>query len=261
MSDNHEAGEAKATAADRTLALLWRHQIGEPQGARGPKQKTSVDAVVTAAIALADHDGLEAVSMRKVAERLGLSTMSLYTYVPGKTELIELMFDSVAAESPREPHHPIVRVRLENIARQSWAEYERHPWLLQIDSSRPPLGPGISDRYEWQLGALEGLGLSDLEMDQSLTLLVEFVAGPARTALQARRTREASGMSDLEWWEINAPLLEKVMDGSRFPLSGRVGQNVGELYNGVTAPQLNFEFGLARVLDGIEMLIASRQPR
>ncbi|SDB84598.1 transcriptional regulator, TetR family [Sanguibacter gelidistatuariae] len=220
--------------------------------------KTSVDEVVKAAIALADEEGLEAVSMRRVADKLGISAMSLYTYVPGKAELIELMVDSIAAETPLEPHVGTVRARLENIARQQWAEFGRHPWLLQVDSSRPPLGPGVSDRYEWQLAAVEGLGLSDLEMDQTLTLLVSVVAGPARAARAAQRTNESSGMSDRGWWEINAPLLEKVMDGGRFPLSGRVGQNVGELYNGASASTLSFEFGLARVLDGIEQLIASK---
>lgn len=258
MNDKDAELDESSRAADRTLALLWRHQIGEPQGSRGPKQKTSVDEIVKTAITLADEEGLEAVSMRRVADMLGLSTMSLYTYVPGKAELIELMFDSVAAETPRDEHATAVRDRLENIARQQWAEFGRHPWLLQVDSSRPPLGPGISDRYEWQLAAVEGLGLSDLEMDQALTLLVSFVAGPARAARDAQRTKESSGMSDREWWEINAPLLEEVMDGARFPLSGRVGQNVGELYDGASAPTLSFEFGLARVLDGIEQLIASK---
>src|ERR671916_2919031 len=83
---------------DRTLALLWRRTLGTPQGSRGPRQRVSVDEVVRAAIEVADAEGLPAFSMRKVADRLGLKLMSIYTYVPGRPELIGLMVDEVAGE-------------------------------------------------------------------------------------------------------------------------------------------------------------------
>ena len=89
---------------DRTLGLLWRRQLGTPQGSRGPKQRVSVDEVIRAAIAVADEDGLPAFSMRKVADRLGLKLMSIYTYVPGKSELIGLMVDEVTGERPLPAH-------------------------------------------------------------------------------------------------------------------------------------------------------------
>src|SRR5688572_27806436 len=76
----------------RTLALLWRRA---ERGTRGPRPKLSVDAVVDAAIALADEAGLQAVSMRTLAGRLGVSAMTLYTYVPGKAELLDLMLDAL----------------------------------------------------------------------------------------------------------------------------------------------------------------------
>jgi len=243
---------------DRTLALLWRHELGEKQGTRGPKQKTSVDEVVDAAVALADEDGLDAVSMRRVADRLGLGAMSIYTYVPGKSELIDLMVDAAVGEQELPEHAGGVRERLERVARLDWDAYRRHPWLLQVDTSRPPLGPHISDRYEWQLRAVEGIGLGDIEMDQVVTLIAGFVAGPARAAVNAERMRQTSGTTDLEWWELNAPLLDKVMDPRRYPVSGRVGTAAGEAYNAPANPDLAFEFGLARVIDGIELLIRSR---
>ncbi|WP_026851434.1 TetR/AcrR family transcriptional regulator [Glaciibacter superstes] len=244
--------------ADRSLMLLWRHHLDEPQSTRGPKQKTSVDEVVSVAIALADEEGLEALSMRRVAERLGLGVMSLYTYVPGKAELVDLMVDTTAGEQELPEHPGDVRSRLEYIARLQWELYRAHPWLLQIDTSRPPLGPHVSDRYEWQLRAVEGIGLDDIEMDQVVTLVSGFVAGPARAAADAERMRNDSGVTDAEWWEANAPVLERVMDGSRYPVSGRVGAAAGEAYEAPANPDLAFEFGLARVLDGVELLIASR---
>jgi AcrR family transcriptional regulator len=241
---------------DRTLTLLWRRTLGTPQGSRGPKQRASVDEVVAAAIAVADAEGLPAFSMRKVADRLGLKLMSIYTYVPGKDELIGLMVDEVTGEQPLPPHTGTLRDRMAAIARQLWDEYHRHPWLLQVDNTRPWIGPNSSDRYEWQLAAIEGAGFTDLEMDQVVTLLSGFAAAAARASVDARRTAERSGITDAEWWDINAPVLERVMPAGRYPISGRVGQVAGEEYNAVSDPRRSFEFGLDRILDGLEQLLA-----
>src|SRR3954470_7027127 len=122
---------------DRTLQLLWRRTLGTPQGSRGPKQRVSVDEVIRAGVDVADAEGLPAFSMRKVADRLGLKLMSIYTYVPGRSELIGLMVDEVAGEQNLRPHTGPLRDRMAAIARQLWDEYHRHPWLLQVDNARP----------------------------------------------------------------------------------------------------------------------------
>ena len=172
--------------------------------------------------------------------------------MPGREDLIGLMVDQVTGERP----HPVLegdlRSRLETVARHLWDEYRRHPWLLSVDTSRPALGPHISDRYEWELSAVDGVGLSDIDMDQVVTLIAGFVSSAARMARDMDRTEQRSGVSDAEWWEANAPVLEKVMDGSKYPIAGRVGSAVGEAYQAASNPQLTFEFGLARVLDGIQ---------
>jgi AcrR family transcriptional regulator len=240
---------------DRTLGLLWRRTLGTPQGSRGPRQRVSVDEVVRAAIAVADEEGLPAFSMRKVADRLGLKLMSIYTYVPGRSELIGLMVDEVAGEQELSPHEGPIRERMARVAQQLWDEFHRHPWLLQVENSRPWIGPNGSDRYEWQLAAIEGAGFTDLEMDQVVTLLSSFTAGAARASVDAARTAERSGISDLEWWEINAPVLERLMPGENYPISGRVGQVAGQEYNAVGDPARSFRFGLDRVLDGLEVLL------
>ncbi|MEV0897115.1 TetR/AcrR family transcriptional regulator C-terminal domain-containing protein [Actinoplanes sp. NPDC049802] len=241
---------------DRTLNLLWRSRLGTPQGARGPKQRVTVDEVIRAGIAVADEDGLPAFSMRKVADRLGLKLMSIYTYVPGRAELIGLMVDEVIGEIPHPPHPPgPLRDRLAAVARHMWDEYHRHPWLLQVESSRPWIGPNGSERYEWQLEAIEGFGLTDLEMDQLVTTLCDFTAGSARASVLARRTTEESGISDAEWWQVNAPILERVMPPGAYPLAGRVGTAAGQEYNSVGDPARTFRFGLDRLLDGVETLL------
>lgn len=244
-------GTARADTDARTLALLWRHQIGDPGPSRGPKQRTTVDAVIVSGIALADDEGLDTFSMRKVAERLGIGVMSIYTYVPGRDELVGLMVDQVTGERPHPALDGDLRARLDAVARHLWDEYRRHPWLLQVDTSRPWLGPNVAGRYEWELSAVEGIGVTDIEMDQIITLLAGFVSSAARSARDMERTQQRSGMSDAEWWEINAPLLTRVMDGTTYPLASRVGQASGEAYNAASNPQLAFEFGLARVIDGI----------
>ena len=243
------------TDRDSTLALLWRHALDEPQSARGPRQKVTVDQVVDAAIALADEQGLDALSMRAVAERLGIGAMSLYTYVESKSQLIELMVDQVVAELPTDVDAALSwRERLERMARLGWHNYRRHPWMLLINTTRAPLGPGISRHYEYQLQCIEGIGLGDLDMDAVITLLAGFVAGAARAVIDAERVR-SSGQTDEEWWETNLPVLERAMRNEDYPVAGRVGTTVGQAY-GLGDPEIAFEFGLARVLDGIEVYVA-----
>ncbi|MEV6631290.1 TetR/AcrR family transcriptional regulator C-terminal domain-containing protein [Actinoplanes sp. NPDC051470] len=240
---------------DRTLTLLWRRTLGTPQGSRGPKQRVSVDEVIRAGIEVADEEGLTAFSMRKVADRLGLKLMSIYTYVPGRSELVGLMVDEVAGEQQLPELGGSLRERITAVARQQWDECHRHPWLLQVEESRPWIGPNISDRYEWQLSAIEGAGFTDLEMDQVVTLVVGFAAQSARASIAASRAVESSGISDAQWWEVNAPVLERVMPGDRYPLSGRVGTAAGLEYNAVGDPDRSFRFGLDRIIDGLEELL------
>ena len=244
---------------DRTLNLLWRRTLGTPHGTRGPRQRVSVDEVIHAAVAVADTDGLPAFSMRKVADRLGLKLMSVYTYVPGRDELIGLMVDEVMGERDHPPHTGTLRDRLTAVAHHQWDELHRHPWLLQVDTSRPWIGPHGCDRYEWQLAALDDTGFTDLEMDQIVTLINDFTAGAARTSIAARRTAERSGITDADWWQANAPVLDRVMPPGAYPRAGRVGTAAGQEYNAVGDPDRSFRFGLDRLLDGIDALHARRQ--
>lgn len=237
---------------DRTLTLLWRHVVPVPRGSRGPEQRTSVDEVVRTAVAVADEEGLGALSMRRVAERLGLTVMSLYTCVRSKDELVALMIDQVAGEEPLPELAPTLRARLRDITQLIWEECRRHPWLLLAQTSRPVPGPNLSDRYEWQVSALEGFGFTDVDLDQIVTLLTGFATGAARSLVDSELVRARSGLSDAQWWEINSPILERLMPAERYPVSRRVGTSAGQAYNAASDPVRSFEFGLDRVLDGIE---------
>jgi AcrR family transcriptional regulator len=241
----------------RTLQLLWRDPGAVPT--RGPKQGLTVDAIVHAATAIADADGIEAVTMRRLAETLGVAPMTIYTYLPGKAELLDLMLDAAYAAIPRldTSGWPWQR-RLTAIAEENRELFESHPWAATISTSRPPLGPGLMAKYEHELSALDGLGLSDIEMDAALTYVLGFVQGWARTAADARAARDDSGMDDQQWWEGNAPLLAQLLDDHAYPTAARVGSAAGAAQRGAYSAALAFDFGWARVLDGLAALIDDR---
>jgi len=232
----------------RTLTLLWRE--AEPPR-RGPRPRHSVDDVVDAAIAIADADGLDAVTMRAVAERLGASPMSLYTYIPGKAELLDLMLDALYLAMARKPFRLQWRARLQAVAEANRELYARHPWAARISTARPPLGPGLMAKYEYELAAFDGLGLSDVEMDAALTFLLAFVQG---NAVAAQEHADAPG-TDADWWATAGPLLARVVDPERYPLASRVGSAAGAAQGGAYDAEHAYAFGLERVLDGVAALI------
>ncbi|WP_052809957.1 TetR/AcrR family transcriptional regulator [Streptomonospora alba] len=248
---------------DPSLRLLWRHAAPEQERPRrrGPKQRLTVDEVVDAAIELADAEGLDALSMRGLAGRLGLAAMTLYTYVPSRKDLIVLMVDQALGRTalPELPDEP--RRRLELVARVEYDDCRAHPWLLDAAGVRPWLGPNAADRYEWQLTAVDGLGLGDLETDQTVALLVGFAGNIARAEQRVRHAEHESGMTEREWWEANAGTLGELMAGRSYPLAGRVGQAVGEAYQAAGDPARELEFGLARIIDGVLAHAAGTAPR
>lgn len=246
----------------RSLPLLWRDQ---KRPTRGPRPGLSVDRVVAAAIELADVEGLEALSMRRVAERLGVGTMSLYTYVPGKAELLDLMLDTVLAEEAR-PDGAAGgwRAGLERRAREDWALYHRHPWILQITPSRALLGPNETDLFEATMRVVDGIGLGGAEMVLVVSLVAEYTRGAAQTAVGAAQAERRTGISDEEWWKAREPLFDKYFDPGRYPTltrvaeSGAFEQPAGDDQYTVAVARESFEFGLPRVLDGIEAFVDAR---
>lgn len=253
---SHKKSSEPDTA--RLLALLWGSQ------SKPGRSGLTVRAIVRAAIELADAEGLEAVSMRQVAEQLQVGAMSLYTYVPGKAELIYLMIDTVTGELYANVDEPAQqpggwRAALAFIANRNWNLYQQHPWLLQIINARPVLGPHTILKYEAELRPLDALGLTDVEMDAVLTLILTHVEGTARAQANLTQTRHNTGMTDAEWWVATEPLLGSIVDAKRFPVAARVGQTTGETYQAASDPAHVFSFGLERILDGVALLIAHRQ--
>ncbi|MFJ9712915.1 TetR/AcrR family transcriptional regulator [Streptomyces sp. NPDC101234] len=241
----------------RSLELLWRVPATAPR--RGPRQRLDIDTVVAVAVGLADTEGLDAVTMRRVAQQLGVVPMTLYTYVPGKAELLDLMLDTAYVQMPRsDTAGRPWRVRLAAVAEENRALFEAHPWAATVSTGRPPLGPGMMAKYEHELSALDGLGLDDVEMDAALTFLLTFVQANARSAAEARAARQDSALDDEQWWAANAPLLERVLDPRAYPVAARVGTAAGTAQGAAYSPRHAWEFGLARVLDGLAALVDGR---
>ncbi|AXG79487.1 TetR/AcrR family transcriptional regulator [Streptomyces paludis] len=236
---------------ERTLELLWG--TGE-RPSRGPKPGLTLGRIVTAAVALADAEGLEAVSMRRLSTELGTGTMSLYRYVPGKAELLDLMLNHVRGETDSTPRDPDAgwRTTVEEMARAMLTLYRRHPWLLSVNQARPVLGPNAMGGMEEMLSGIKGMGLSDPELISVRIMVEGYVSGAARTHVHAVEVERKSGMTDREFWQVQEPYLTKAMNSGVYPVMASLSEDA-------FGPEFDhFEFGLQRLLDGLEVLVARR---
>jgi AcrR family transcriptional regulator len=237
MSDKLPAG----------LQQVWGLRDRAPREAR---PGLSVDRIVAAAMELADADGLAAVSMSRVAQRLGFTTMSLYRHVANKEELLNLMFDAgvghtTALGSPVGGWRPA----LERLAWELLTVLRRHPWALHI-----PLGPPTTpNRLEWLdrgLAALADTGLTDDEKANVILLVNGYVFSEARLSVDLANLGPASDDP------VIATVMTSLVDAERFPALRRALD--GGLFNGPDDRDADFSFGLERVLDGIERLVEER---
>jgi len=241
----------------RSIDLLWG--VAEP-GRRGPKPRYSANQVVDAAVAVADAEGLQAISVRRIAQELGVSPMSIYTYVPSKAELVGLMFDMVLGETAtQEPAVDDWREALTFIACERWRLTERHPWMLDLALHRPPLGPNLVARHEVALRILDATGLDDLTKDLVIDVLHNFLVGALLEAREAREAERVSGLTDEQWFAMAEPALTAQLDAEKFPHVLRLGEAWRAADKAKVAdPVWRFKFGLGLVLDGIGALIQAR---
>ncbi len=251
--DRTGGGEPSAT-----LALLWGAH-DRTVHRKGPARSVTVAQIVDAALALADGEGLTALTMRAVAEKVGIAAMSVYTYVPGKPELLDLMIDTLYARMERHDWAGNAwRERLTSVAESNRRMLSQHPWVTEVAAlSRPPLGPGLMAKYENELAAFDNTGLSDFEIDAALTFLLGFVQSHCRSAHDARRATTDSAISDAQWWTANQPILEQALDPTAYPRAVRIGAAAGESQGAVWDDERSWSFGLARVLDGLAVIIGT----
>ncbi|GAA2299734.1 TetR/AcrR family transcriptional regulator [Glycomyces scopariae] len=233
---------------ERSLELLWREF--EPQQSRpGPKPRLTVDRIVEAAIAVADREG-SCFGMRSVSAELGVGAMTIYRYVPGKKELIDLMVDRISRfEGDAKPDLTGMtwRERLELLAEGTWSAYDDHPWILEINQRRPVFGPDSMAGYDFALSAFAGHDLSNREMNLVITAVMNLVTGTARQYLMRDSAVEVPEANEREWWDVQAPYLDRAIESGRFPhLAGFTDE---EAWN-ITAHEA-MRYLLERFLDGL----------
>ena len=219
---------------DRSFDLLWGERR---RGARGPVPGLSVERIAAAAIALADAEGLGALSMRRLAGELGVAAMALYRYVPGKAELLDVMVDAVIGEQATSTtagggsgwRRPRGRAARCTSATRGW----RRP-----RSSAPRWAPTRSPPTTRLLSAASGIGLSPAET----VAAAQLVAGYARSAAG----REEERARTERFWAERSAFWEDHYEPERFPA-------LTALYEAgaFDDPPDAFEFGLQRILDGI----------
>ena len=249
--------ESRTVNTGQLLALLWR--APSPTKPRGPRPGLSLEQVVAAAIAIADSEGIHRLTIRQVAGRLSVAPMTVYTYVPGKAELLMLMLDDVHHRMHRStPAGCDWRARVRAVADDNRALHAQHPWLVALPPNRPALGPGTLDKYEYELGAFTGTGLSDVEIDAALTFVLGFVESCAHAAARVRAAVADSAQTDAEWWHEHEAQLQSVLDPKRYPLGTRIGAAAAEAQGAAYDADHAYAFGCARVLDGLAALIAAR---
>lgn len=232
------------------IDLLWRDHPDAPQrGRRGPRSRVSTGAVVDTALGLADDEGLSAVTIRPLGEALGVSTMSVYTHVGSRDDLLVLMVDAAHARMAL----PALgragwRTRVRRVADANLALLRRRPWLLDVSDDRVVLGPGTIAKYDHELHAFDPMGLDDVNRDAALTFVLDFV----RAAARAQRPDPRRDQMAAVWAESGARLAAYL--GDDHPLAQRVGASAGEAMDAAYSPDHAWEFGIGRVLDGLAAL-------
>lgn len=238
------------------LDLIWGRT---PRRVRGPRPSLTLERITDVAIELADASGLEAVSMKRLAERLQVGTMTLYTYVPDKATLLALMLDRAVGEAALPEAVEDWREQLRQSAEVLLALYRRHPWAMQIDIEGPPLAPNQLRYLESLLQALSKTGLGRKEMLDTALSLTYFVLGAAKTTSGLLDAERTSSLSHEEIRERRAEAVRRVLDPAEFPLAREAmtasadGSPPGGLWD-----SLGFAFGLDRFIDGIAAYAEAR---
>lgn len=243
---------------ERSLALLW---AGESRGRRGPRPRLSVERIARAAVDIADADGLEALSMQRIAKELGYSTMSLYNHVPNKELLLVVAADIGAGEPPDLADVGDVRRAVRAWAAALWDGLRRRPWMLRVPLDHAPMGPHQLAWLEQLMRPLLAAGLPSAEARSAALHLTAVVRGTAQISAHMTSARKTDDGLPRSGADV-AHLVADYLDPERFPALTSV--HAAEIAGDAAAAETHdpdglpheLSFGIDRFLDGIESWVA-----
>ncbi|EOD63264.1 TetR/AcrR family transcriptional regulator [Amycolatopsis vancoresmycina] len=227
--------------------VIW---MRPEHGTRGPKPAHGRRDVAAAAVRIADAEGIDAVSMRRIAAELGTGTTSLYRYVSKKDDVLELMGDEVLGELRDTTLPDGWRPGLCAIACLLRETALRHPWLPSLASGRANHGPNSLWWSELTLSVFDGLDLDTDEMLATLGTLSAFVLGHVLGELGDREAARRSGLTHEQWMDQQGEYGPAIMGSGRYPRLTRVMIEAQTPHAADRQDRL-FEAGLERVLDGL----------
>lgn len=229
-----------STVSSEQPAVIW---LRPERGARGPRPTHTRRDIARAAVAIADADGLDAVSMRRIAGRIGAGTMSLYNYVPGKHQLYDLMIDEVAGELALPAPTDDWRADLRATVRSQYRTAKRHPWLSAALRRLPSLGPNGLRYLDFALSILERAGVTPAAGMEIVPLLNGFAYTYAETAGAG-----TDGGDFIERWRADqASYLAGVLASGDYPHLARAMSTPAE----PTDADEVFDRTLDRLIDGL----------
>jgi AcrR family transcriptional regulator len=240
-----------AGGSPHSYSVIWMRPTGR---GRGPQPTYSRESIAAAAVRLADEQGFDAVSMRRVAAEIGAGTMSLYRYVPSKEDLLDLMIDQVSGELRLPEATGDVRADLLEVLRRQRALIHEHLWLVQALRSAPSPGPNALRYMDWLLSVLEGTRLGATEKFETIALLNGSVRSFVEYELLQRLREQQSGISAEQQQQAEMTYLTSVVLSGDYPHLTRVAMASSAEAAGAhgrSDPDTMFERLLERTLDGV----------
>ncbi|MFI0356401.1 TetR/AcrR family transcriptional regulator [Actinomadura sp. 9N407] len=236
---------------DAEYVSIW---MRPERPARGPKPAYSRAQITEAAVRIADAEGLEAATMRRIAAEIGAGAMSLYRYVPSRDDLIELVADRLMGEIDLEgvPSGDW-RADLAHYADEWRAMWLRHPWATTVHRSLPSFGPNQLRVIERVMGALD----AHVPIDDNLSLmglLNGYVESSVREEVGWAEEVRRSGLTEADWMARSSPYVHRLLESGEYPVFTKI---VMEARGPHLSRDDQFRYGLERVLDCIAAAIRS----
>lgn len=254
------ARDSKGPDLERSLTLLW---AGRSRGRRGPRAQLTPERIADAAIRIADADGLEALSMQRIAADLGYSTMSIYNHIPSKDLLLEVAADVAAGRPPELASTEDFRHAVRHWVGALWAGFHTRPWLLRIPLDHTPIGPNQLAWLDRLLQPLLKAGLAAGEARAAALHLTAVVRGTAQISMDIKSAHKTDAGRPRTEAEL-AQALSELIDPHDYPALAAVhaaetaGNQPGDEQPGEETLPAELGFGVDRFLDGIQTWVAAK---